>query len=129
MAVDPVADALIKIKNADLANKRECYISPASKLIGNILKIMQEEGYIGTYEYIDDGKAGVYRVELIGKINECKAIKPRYSVRYKRIEEYEKRYLPSKNMGILFISTPEGLMTHKKAKELKIGGKLIGFVY
>ncbi len=129
MSVDPVANALINLKNHERALKKECLFRPASKLIGEILKVMQKKGYVGKFEFIDDGREGMYKVDLIGKINECRAIKPRYAVKKGEFEKFEKRYLPSKNLGILVVSTSKGVMSHKEAKEKKIGGRLLAFVY
>ncbi len=126
---DNLTNALINIKNNENAGKKECIIKPASKLIGGVLKIIQKEGYIGKYEYIEDGKAGQYKVQLIGKINNCKAIKPRYAVKKDEYAKWEQRYLPSKNLGILIISTPKGLMTQHEAKKAGTGGKLIAYIY
>jgi small subunit ribosomal protein S8 len=126
---DPVSDALTNIKNAENMSKPICELKPASKLLGNLLKVMQKEGYIGEYEFVDDSKSGMYRVRLKGQINKCGPIKPRYSVKYRGLEKYEKRYLPSRNMGILVISTQEGIMTHEEAKKRRLGGKLLAFVY
>ena len=78
--LDPLANALSVIKNAEDVGKSACVIRPASKTIGNVLKVMQDLGYIGEFEFIDDGKAGIYNVTLVGRINKCGAIKPRYSV-------------------------------------------------
>ncbi|MCX8158563.1 MAG: 30S ribosomal protein S8 [Candidatus Diapherotrites archaeon] len=126
---DPIADALANIKNHESVSKKECIIRPASKLIGEILKVMQKEGYIGPYEYVDDGREGLYKIKLKGNINECKAIKPRYAVTKNEFERYEKRYLPAKNVGIIIVSTSRGIMTHKEAKIEGIGGRLIAYVY
>jgi small subunit ribosomal protein S8 len=126
---DPVADALINLKNHELASKKECIFKPASKLIGEVLKILIKKGFIEKYELIDDGRDGMFRVELNGKINECKAIKPRYAVKKSEYEKYEKRFLPSKDIGIMIVSTPQGVMTHTEAKKKEIGGRLIAFVY
>jgi len=127
--MDNLANALINIKNAEAIGKKECIIKPASKIIREILKIMQAENYIGNFEYIEDGKAGIYKVSLIGKINDCKTIKPRYSVSVDEIRKWERRYLPARGLGILIISTPKGIMTHKEAFQLKTGGKLLAYVY
>lgn len=127
--MDNTADALVNMKNCEMVGKKECLIKPASKLTGGILKIMQKERYIGTFELIEDGKAGKYQVTLIGKINDCKAIKPRYAIKKDEFTKWEKRYLPSRNLGTLIISTPKGLMTHKEAKIIGTGGKLIAFFY
>lgn len=127
--IDPIADALIGLKNSDIASKKECFFRPASKLLGEILKVVQKNGYISTFEFIDDGREGIYRVELTGKINKCKAIKPRYAVKKDAFEKYEKRYLPSKDVGILVVSTPKGVVTHTEAKKLGIGGRLLAYIY
>ncbi|PIN98699.1 MAG: 30S ribosomal protein S8 [Candidatus Diapherotrites archaeon CG10_big_fil_rev_8_21_14_0_10_31_34] len=126
---DPVADALINLKNYEMASKKECTFKPASKLITEILKILMKKGFIEKYELIDDGRDGMFKVELKGKINECKAIKPRYAVKKHEFEKYEKRFLPSKEIGILIVSTSKGVMTHKEAKSKDVGGRLIAFVY
>lgn len=126
--MDTLANALISLKNADIRNKEECKI-PASKLIGAAFKILQAEGYIGKFKFIEDGKAGIYEVELLGKINSCGVIKPRLSVSCKELTNLEKRYLPARGMGRVIISTPAGLLTTTEAREKKIGGKLLAFVY
>ena len=126
---DPIANALVNIKNSDLALKEMCFSRPASKLLGEILRVMHEKGFIKKHKFVDDGRDGCYVIELNGKINECKAIKPRYAVKKDEFEKYEKRYLPSKDVGILIVSTPTGVLTHKEAKEKKIGGRLLAYIY
>ncbi|MEM3412164.1 MAG: 30S ribosomal protein S8 [archaeon] len=127
--LDILVNALNQIKNAELRAHKECQIQPTSKLVGIVLQIMQKNGYLGPFEFIDDGRGGIYKVSLIGKINNCGAIKPRFSVKKNEISKFEKRYLPAKNIGLLIISTSQGIMTNKDAKEKKIGGKLLAFVY
>lgn len=126
---DTIADALICIKNSDAAVKRDCVFHPASKLLGEILKAMQRNGYISGFEFVDDKRDGMYRVALQGKINECRAVKPRHAVAKNEFERFEKRYLPSRDIGILIVTTPKGVLTHKEAKEQGIGGRLLAFVY
>ncbi len=126
---DPLADALVNLKNHENAAKRECIIRPASKLLKEILRIMQEKGYIGTFEYIDDGREGMFKVQLVGRINECRAIKPRYAVKKDGFEKFEKRYLPSYDIGTLIVTTPQGVVTHEQAKEKHTGGRLLAFIY
>jgi len=129
MRLDPIADSLITIKNCEMVGKREAILWPASKLLGGILKILKEHGYIEDYEYIENHRGGVYRVKLKGRIHDIKAIKPRFPVKYKEIEQWEQKFLPSWTMGLLIISTPKGLMTNEEAKKNKIGGRLIAYVY
>ena len=129
MLMDPISDAMATIKNADRIGKRECTLRPASKLMGNVLKVMQKNGYIGEFEYIDDGKSGYYKVALLGKINDCNAIKPRLEVSKDGFEKYEKRFLPAQEFGILIVSTSHGVLTQREAHKRGTGGQLIAFVY
>ncbi|MHA1579140.1 MAG: 30S ribosomal protein S8 [Candidatus Freyarchaeota archaeon] len=126
---DPVADALCSINNSESVGKKEVILNIASKLIGNILRVMQKQGYIGEFEYIDDGRAGKFRVQLLGRINKCGVIKPRFPVKYKNFEEVEKQYLPAPDFGVLIVSTPYGVLSHCEAKARKTGGRLIAYVY
>jgi len=126
---DPIADALINLKNQENASKRECTLRPASKLLKEVLRIMQEKGYIGTFEFVDDGREGFFKVQLVGKINECRAIKPRYAVKKNEFEKFEKKYLPSYDIGTIIVSTSKGVLTHAEAKEKDIGGRLLAYVY
>lgn len=127
--MDTISNGLTTINNNELRNKNECIIAPASKLLGHILRVMQLNGYIGEFEFIDDGRSGKFRVQLLGRINRCGAIRPRFSASKKNFENWEKTFLPSKNIGLLIISTPVGVLSHKEAKEKKIGGRLLAFVY
>ena len=97
--------------------------------VKNVLLMLQKNNYIGDFEYVDDGKGGKFRIQLLGKVNDCNAIRPRFPIRIDEYEKYEKRFLPASDMGFIIISTSKGLMTHDKAKERKLGGVLIGFVY
>lgn len=130
--LDTLANALATIMNNEMRGKKEAIIMPASKLIINVLRIMQQEGYIGEFEYIDDGRWGKVRVQLLGRINKCGVIKPRFSVKYidlERMPHWLRKYLPSRDIGILVLSTPQGVMTHKEALKRRIGGVLIAYVY
>lgn len=124
-----MADAMATLVNNELRNKRECLISTASKLIGNVLRAFQQHGYVGEFEYIDDGRAGKFRVQLLGRINKCGVIRPRYPVKVGEFEKFEKQYLPSRDVGILIVSTPQGVMSQRSAREKRIGGRLLAFVY
>lgn len=129
MQCDPLNDAMCVMKNASLIGKSDCIIQPSSKLIGRVLKVMQDHGYISQFEYIEDGKAGKFRVSLKGAINNCGVIKPRYSVKVGDIEKFEARYLPAQDFGLLVMTTTAGVITQDEAKEKGIGGKLLVYVY
>jgi small subunit ribosomal protein S8 len=126
---DPLADALSHMKNTERVGKMECTIKPASKLIGNVLSVMKEGGYLAEFEFVEDGKAGFFKVKLGGKINDCNAIKPRFYIRTKDFEEWEKRVLPARDFGMLIVTTSKGVMSHAKAMESGVGGQLLAFVY
>ena len=126
MSHDIVADALNMMKNAKKANKEVIKIQRISNLFIEILKIMKQKGAIKRYKINGIEKS----VEIVlGDLSECNAIKPRFSVDKGNIEKYRRRYLPSRNLGVVLISTNKGLMTHEEAKEEKIGGSLIAYFY
>jgi len=127
--MDTLANGLTTIVNNEMRNKRECLVSPASKLLGRVLRVMQLNGYIGEFEFIDDGRSGKFKVQLLGRINKCGAIRPRFPVRVDEFEEWEKRFLPSREVGVLVVSTPKAVLSHKEAKEKHIGGRLLAFAY
>lgn len=127
--MDTLANALTTMYNNEVRNKRGCIISPASKVIANVLKVFQVNGYIGTFEFIDDGRVGKFDVQLLGRINKCSCIKPRHSCKLDDMEIWEKRFLPSKDLGILILSTSKGVMSHRDAKKDLVGGHLLAYVY
>jgi len=127
--LNTIADGMSALKNAGDTGKTEVTIEPASKLLGAMLRIMQDAGYIGGFEFIDDGRGGQLKVHLTGKINKCGAITPRFSVQLDEMEYWEKQYLPGKNFGILMLSTSRGVLSHEQARKERIGGELLGYVY
>ncbi len=129
MSDDSLANALSTIKNHEEIRKSKVTISPASGLIRDVLEVMEEEDYVGDFEYLEDGRGGKFEVELVGNINNCGVIKPRSSVKRGEFEKWEKRYLPAAGFGILAVSTPDGVISHKEAKEKEKGGRLLAFVY
>jgi small subunit ribosomal protein S8 len=128
MKHDPLADMFSLVKNSEAIGKPEC-VAPASKLIKNTLKVMQKGKYIGSFELVDDGRGGKFKIKLLGKVNDCNVIKPRYAVRKDEMINYEKRFLPGSNMGIIILTTSKGIMDQKDAQKENIGGKLLGYVY
>ena len=126
---DTIANGMTTLMNNEMRLKRECVISPASKLLGRVLRVMQLNGYIGEFEFIDDGRTGKFKVQLLGRINKCGAIRPRFPVGVDAFERWERNFLPSRDIGILVISTSRGVTSQKIAKEEKIGGRLLAFAY
>lgn len=129
MLNDPLANVMSLILNSESIGKPDCLIKPVSKIIKVVLGVMKENGYIGEFEEVEDSRGNYIKLTLNGSINKCGVIKPRYSVKSGDFEKFEKRYLPAKDVGILFVSTPRGIMTHYDSKSKKIGGRLLAYCY
>ncbi len=128
MLHDPLADAMSALKNAERVGKRECVIRPVSNMIKSSLQVMQKAGYIGEFEHVKDGRGDRFKVSLQGNINDCNTIKPRSSVKKDDFERWEKRFLPAASFGLLVVSTPDGVKSHRDVKG-KLGGVLLAYVY
>jgi len=126
---DPLADALSGLDNAESVGHLSHTVSPASNTIGSVLEVLYDRGYIDGFEFVDDGRSGEFEVELKGAINECAAVKPRYSVGADGFEKWEKRYLPARDYGALVVTTSRGVMSHYEARESGVGGQVIAYVY
>ena len=126
MAHDIVADALNMMKNAKRARKENVKVKIISNLLIEVLKIMKQEGAVKKYKISPKDKS----IEItLGDFTECKSIKPRFSCDKTQIEKYRRRYLPSRNLGVVIVSTNKGLMTHEEAEKEKTGGSLIAYFY
>jgi len=125
MSQDIISDALNKMMNAKKAGKDSISVNHHSKFLLSVLAIAKLKGYIKNYK-VDE--KNVLNVEL-GNITGCGSIKPRFVVKVEDIEKYEKRYLPAKNLGILIISTSQGLMTNQTAQDKNVGGSLIAYMF
>jgi len=128
MRHDLLSDVMYVINNAENIGRKNVDI-PASKLVKDVLIVIQRAGYIGSFEFVDDRKSGRFNVELIGKINKSRAVRPRFPIAKDEFEKWEIRHLPAKGFGILIISTSKGVMSQKEAAELGVGGRLLGYVY
>lgn len=129
MLNDPLAAALSKILNAERRNKKEVLIKPASRTIKTVLGIMNLNNYLGSFEEMKDGRGNFLKVSLLGNLNQCGVIKPRFATKKDQFEKWEKRYLPAQGFGLLFVSTPYGILTHDQAKEKNTGGRLLAYCY
>lgn len=124
MSQDVISDALNKMLNASRAGKSIVSVKRYSKLLLSVLAIAKLRGYVKNYRVENN----ILNIE-ISKLNFCQAIKPRFVVQVDEIEKYSKRYLPAKDIGIIIISTSQGLMTHHTAEEKNLGGALIAYFY
>jgi small subunit ribosomal protein S8 len=129
MQHDLLNDALVRLRHADRQGRAHVEIHPSSALIGEVLRIFREHHYIQDFSFRADGQGGKFEVTLARRINSCGVIKPRFSVGGRDLERFEARYLPAQDFGLLILSTNQGVVGHSKARELKIGGRLLAYVY
>ena len=129
---DPIADMLTRIRNANNA-KHDTVDVPASNMKKSIAQILLDEGYIKNFQLIDDGTQGVIRITLkYGADRNDKIISG-----LKRISKPGLRIYAGKDelprvlggLGIAIISTNQGVVTDKKARELQVGGEVLAFVW
>ena len=128
---DPIADMLTRIRNANNA-KHESVEIPASNMKKQIAQILVDEGYIKSFNVIDDGKQGIIRITLKYGENKSQVItglrrvsKPGLRI-YSSCEDMPK---VMKGLGIAIVSTSKGIMTDKKARELNVGGEILAFIW
>lgn len=128
---DSIADILTRIRNANTA-KHPTVDVPASNMKKAIAQILVDEGYIKSYQIIDDGKQGVIRITLKYGENKSQVItglrrvsKPGLRI-YSSCEDMPK---VMKGLGIAIVSTSKGVMTDKKARELNVGGEVLAFIW
>lgn len=126
--MDVLADTLNKIRICENSGKYECDV-PSTKLIRSVLWAMKKSNYIKDFQEIREGKFKKIRVMLAKKINDIGVVKPRYALDLRDYQKFETRFIPSKDFGILIMSTSQGVMTNREAKEMRIGGRLIAYVY
>jgi len=126
---DPLANALSGLDNAESVGHLDQRIEPASNEIGQVLEVFYDRGYIDGFQYVEDGKAGRFEVELKGAINECGPVKPRYSATADEFEKWEKRFLPARDYGTLVVTTSHGITSHYEARQQGVGGQVIAYVY
>ena len=128
---EPVADMLTRIRNANTA-KHESVDVPASNLKKAIAKILLEEGYIKSYEVVEDGTQGVIRIQLKYLAGKEKVISGLRRVSKPGLRVYAGAdELPRvlKGLGIAIISTSKGVMTDKAARANHVGGEVLAFVW
>jgi len=122
---DKISDALNQIMMAKNAGKNTCEVY-SSKLLIKIIEIMKRSGYINFETKKDKFEKIVIKMKLL---NECKSIRPRFTVKKDEFERYIRRFLPARGFGIIIVSTSKGLLTHTEAMEKNIGGNLIAYCF
>ena len=128
---DPIADMLTRIRNAGSA-KHDTVDIPASKMKKAIAEILLEEGYIRSFQIIDDGTQGIIRVTLKYLPGKEKVIQGLRRVSKPGLRVYAGAdELPRvlRGLGIAIISTSKGVMTDKRARTANVGGEVLAFVW
>ena len=128
---DTIADLLTRIRNASSAKHATVDI-PASNMKKAIVEILLSEGYIKSYQIVEDGKQGIIRITLKYDENRTPVIsgirrvsKPGLRI-YSSCEDMPK---VMKGLGIAIVSTSKGIITDKQARELGVGGEILAFVW
>lgn len=128
---DTIADMLTRIRNASSA-KHDTVDIPASKMKKAIAQILLDEGYVKSFQVIDDGKQGVIRITL--KYGESKTpvisglrrvSKPGLRI-YTNCEDMPR---VMKGLGIALMSTSKGIMTDRDARKANVGGEVLAFIW
>ena len=128
---DPVADMLTRIRNANTA-KHESVDVPASNLKKAIAKILLDEGYIKSYEVVEDGTQGIIRIQLKYLAGKEKVISGLRRVSKPGLRVYAGAdELPRvlRGLGVAIVSTSKGVMTDKAARAAHVGGEVLAFIW
>ncbi|PWM36387.1 MAG: 30S ribosomal protein S8 [Clostridiales bacterium] len=128
---DTVADMLTRIRNANSA-KHDTVDIPASKMKAAIAQILLDEGYIKSFQNVDDGKQGIIRIALKYGPNKSQVITGLRRVSKPGLRIYTScKDAPKvmKGLGIAILSTPKGIMTDKTARKENVGGEVLAFVW
>ncbi|MDR3061093.1 MAG: 30S ribosomal protein S8 [Dysgonamonadaceae bacterium] len=129
---DPIADYLTRLRNAIQAKHRVVEV-PASNLKKEITKILFDKGYILNYKFVDEGPQGSIKIALkydpVNKVNAIKYLKRVSTPGLRKYTSYKEMPRVLNGLGIAVLSTSKGVMTDKEARDLKIGGEVLCFVY
>lgn len=128
---DPISDYLTQIRNSTKARHSKVDI-PASNIIKEMTKILQDEGYIRSFTFIDDNKQGKVRIYLKYGENQKSTIIGLKRVSrpgYRRYAKVDKIPRVLNGLGIAVLSTPKGILTNKQARKENVGGEILCYVW
>lgn len=128
---DPIADMLTRIRNAN-QRKHEYVEMPASKLKYEILKVIKQEGYIYDVELIPNDKQGILKITMKYTDTKNRVIKGMKRISKPGLRLYAKaNEIPQvlKGLGIAIVSTSNGIMTDREARQKNIGGEVLAYVW
>jgi len=128
---DPLADMLTRVRNAS-AVKHESVDVPASNMKKEVARILLQEGFVKSYDVIEDGKQGIIRIQLKYSRDNEKVITGIKRISKPGLRVYAKKDDVPKvlgGLGVAIISTSKGLITDKQAREQGVGGEVIAYVW
>ena len=129
---DPIADYLTRLRNAIGAKHRVVEI-PASNLKKEITKILFDKGYILNYKFVEEGPQGSIKIALkydpVNKVNAIKTLKRVSTPGLRKYVGYKDMPRVLNGLGIAVLSTSKGVMTDKEAKDMKVGGEVLCYIY
>lgn len=131
MITDPIADFLTRIRNANQVYRERVEI-PASNMKKSLAEIMKCEGFIKTYEVVDDGKQGILCLYLKYGPNRQKVISGLKRISKPGLRVYVKKDEVPRvlgGLGVAVISTSRGLMTDKQARQEGLGGEVVCYIW
>lgn len=128
---DPIADMLTRIRNANMV-RHESVELPASRVKREIAEILKREGFIRDAEYIEDNKQGILRIFLKYGVNNEKVITGLKRISKPGLRVYAKstevpRVL--RGLGIAILSTNKGIVTDKEARQQRVGGEVLAYIW
>ncbi|HSW35085.1 MAG TPA: 30S ribosomal protein S8 [Candidatus Limnocylindrales bacterium] len=131
MMTDPIADMLTRLRNANVVRHKTVEI-PASNVKRSMAIIMKQEGFIRDYEYIKDQKQGILRVHLKYGPNQERIISGLKRISKPGLRVYAKKDEMPKvlgGLGIAIVSTSQGLMSDRQARETGFGGEVLCYIW
>ena len=128
---DTIADLLTRVRNASTA-KHATVDVPASNVKKAITQILTDEGYVKSFQIIEDGKQGIIRITLKYGENKAPVISGLRRISKPGLRIYSSCADMPKvrgGLGVVIVSTSKGIMTDKKARELNVGGEILAYVW
>lgn len=129
---DPIADYLTRLRNAIKAKHRVVEV-PASNLKKEITKILFDKGYILNYKFVDEGPQGTIKIALkydpVNKVNSIKKLTRVSTPGLRQYVGYRDMPRVLNGLGVAILSTSKGVMTDKEAREQKLGGEVLCYIY
>ncbi|ESR36902.1 40S ribosomal protein S15a-5 [Citrus sinensis] len=122
-------DALRAIVNAERRGKATVELQPISTVMSSFLNIMKYRGYIKDFQLYDPHRVGKIKVELLGRVNDCRGLTYRQDVKAREIEGYTVHALPTRQWGYVVITTPDGVLDHEEALRRNVGGQVLGYFH